>query len=146
MSYVVYVIDATNQVVDHSGSQTIEVVPTSGRISTSTEVETFFRIKATSTTFGIGILGNVTTGISTDRAKERFGGIWALIYGKDGELLGERKDLNDVLERLDFRFTGSTGEGLPDIPVSNSFQKLEELLNKLPKPQSGLAPKPPFLR
>jgi hypothetical protein len=144
--YVAYVIDASNQVVDHSGFQTIEVVPASGRISISTEATTFVCTKATSTTFGIGILGKVTTGISADRAKERFGGIWARIYGKDGELLGERKNLHDVLERLDFRFTGSTGIGLSDIPVSDSFQKLEELLMKLPKPESGLPPKPPFLR
>lgn len=66
--------------------------------------------------------------------------------------MGERKDLHDVLERLDFRFagstgsTGSTGVGLSDIPVSDSFQKLEELLNKLPKPKSRLPPKPPFWR
>jgi len=74
-SYVAYVIDSSNQVVDHSGSQTIEVFPASGRISISTEAATFVRTKAISTTFGIGILGNVTTGISTDRNKERFGGI-----------------------------------------------------------------------
>ena len=63
--------------------------------------------------------------------------------------MGERKDLHDVLERLDFRFagsTGSTGVGLSDIPVSDSFQKLEELLNKLQKPKSRLPPKPPFWR
>lgn len=74
-SYVAYVIDSSNQVVDHSGSQTIEVFPASGRISISTEAATFVRTKAISTAFGIGILGNVTTGISTDRNKERFGGI-----------------------------------------------------------------------
>lgn len=63
--------------------------------------------------------------------------------------MGERKDLHDVLERLDFRCagsTGSTGVGLSDIPVSDSFQKLEELLHKLPKPKSRLPPKPPFWR
>ena len=146
LSYVVYVIDASNQVVDYSGSRSIELVPASGRKSVGTEAATFVRTKTTSTTFGIGVLGNLTTGTSTDRAKERFGGIWVRVYGRDGELLGERKDLHDELERLDFRFTGSTGAGLSDIPVFESFQKLEELFKKLPKPPSGLPPKPPFLR
>jgi hypothetical protein len=60
--------------------------------------------------------------------------------------VGERKDRHDVLERLDFRFTGSTGVGLSNISISDSFQKPKVLLKKLPKPESGLPPKPPFLR
>ncbi|MDF1859195.1 MAG: hypothetical protein P1U87_03205 [Verrucomicrobiales bacterium] len=146
LSYVVYVIDATNRVVDHTGTETIESVPATGRVSTSSEAATFVRTKTTSRTFGIGILGNLTTGTTTDRAKERFAGIWVRVYGRDGELLGEAKDFHDELKRLDFRFTGSSGNGLSEIPVIESFQKLEEFFKKLPKPPGGIPPKPPFLR
>ncbi|MEM9018901.1 MAG: hypothetical protein AAGC68_17970, partial [Verrucomicrobiota bacterium] len=96
-------------------------------------------------TFGVNALGNLTTGTSTDRSKERFGGVWARVYGKDGELLGETKDLHDELERLDFRFTGTTGEGFEEVPFLESFEKLKELFEKLPKPPEGFPKKPPFL-
>jgi hypothetical protein len=146
LSYVVYVIDASNRIVDHGGSQVIGRIPAKGRVSTSSEAASFVRTKTTSATFGIGVLGNLTAGTTTDRAKERFAGIWVRIYGKDGELLGEAKDLHDELKNLDFRFTGSTGNGLSEIPVFESFQKLEELFKKLPKPPGGIPPKPSFLR
>lgn len=145
VSYVVYVIDAANQVVDFNGSQTVEVIPPGARDSRSTEAASFVRTKTTSTTLGIGFLGNLTTGTSTDRAKERFGGIWVRVYGANGEVLGEAKDLHDELERLDFRFTGTTGSGFDVLPVLDSFEKLREFFEKLPKPPGGLPKKPPFL-
>ncbi len=145
LSYVIYVIDAANQVIEYSGSQSIEVIPPQGRESRSTEAATFVRTKTTSTTFGLGVPGNLTTGTATDRAKERFGGIWVRVYGKNGEVLGEAKDLHDELERLDFRFTGPTGSGFTDLPVLDSFAKLKELFEQLPKLPEGLPRKPPFL-
>lgn len=145
LSYVVYVIDAENRVVDFNGSQAVDLIAPGARESRSTEAATFVRTKTTSMTFGVGILGNLTTGTSTDRAKERFGGIWVRVYGANGEVLGEAKDLHDELERLDFRFTGTTGSGFDELPILDSFGKLKELFDKLPKPPGGLPKKPPFL-
>ncbi len=145
VSYVIYVIDAANQIVDFNGSQSVEVISPGARDSLSTEAASFVRTKTTSTTLGIGFLGNLTTGTSTDRAKERFGGIWVRVYGANGEVLGEAKDLHDELERLDFRFTGTTGSGFDGLPVLDSFEKLREFFEKLPKLPEGLPKKPPFL-
>ncbi|MEM7699861.1 MAG: hypothetical protein AAF236_15810, partial [Verrucomicrobiota bacterium] len=139
-------VDASNQVVDFTGSQSIEVISPRARESRETEAATLIRTKTTNMTFDVGFLGNVTTGTSTDRTKERFGGIWVRVYGKDGELLGEAKDLHDELDRLDFRFTGSTGQGFADLPLIESFDKLRSLFEALPKPPAGLPKGPPFQR
>ncbi len=156
LSYVVYVIDASNQVVDHSSGQKIEKIPAGGRVSKSSLAATSVSSKITSLTLGTGVLGHLTAGTDTDRTKERFGGIWARVYGPDGELLGERKDLHDELERLDFQFTGSTGNTFGDLPILEGFEKLKEMLDQLPplpelpEPPEGLPkppggfPKPPF--
>lgn len=152
LSYVVYVIDASNKVVDHAASEKIERIPAGGRETRATRAATFVRTKTTATTFSIGALGNLSTGSSTDRSKERFGGAWVRVYSPDGELLGERKQLHDELERLDLRFTGSTSPGFSGVPVLESFGGLKELLEKLPKPPESLPkppgglPKPPFQR
>lgn len=152
LSYVVYVIDESNRVVDFSGSETVEVIPVGAKQTVASKAATYVRTKTTSATFGISALGHLTTGTSTDRAKERFGGIWARVYDLEGNLLGERKDLHDELERLDFRFTGATGSGLSELPVLETFEKLQEFLKQLPKPPSGLPkppeglPKPPFAK
>ncbi|MEM1440890.1 MAG: SHD1 domain-containing protein [Verrucomicrobiota bacterium] len=141
-SYVIYVIDASNQIVDFSGSQKVEALSPGVREPRSTEAATLIRTKTTSMTFGINALGNLSTGTDTDRSKERFGGVWARVYSTNGELLGEAKELHDELERLDFRFTGSTGEGYSELPLVDSFEKLKEFFESLPKPPGGL-PKPP---
>lgn len=142
LSYVLYVIDASNQVVDFSGSQKVETIPAGKRETRTTEAVTTTRTKTTSLTLGIGALGNLSAGTSTDRAKERFGGAWVRVYGKDGELLGEAKQLHDELERLDLRFTGSTSGGFADVPILETFDKLKELFESLPKLPENL-PKPP---
>ncbi len=142
LSYVVYVIDETNKVVDFAGSESVELIKAEGRETRATQAVTYVRTKTTSMTFNVGVLGNLSTGTNTDRSKERFGGAWARVYSADGELLGERKQLHDELERLDFRFTGSTGETFGELPILESFEKLKELLDKLPKPPAGF-PKPP---
>lgn len=146
VSYVIYVIGASNRVLDLSGSAEVEWIPAGQKKTVASRSATFVRTKTTSATFGINPLGHLTTGTSTDRSKERFGGIWVRAYGADGELLGERKDLHDELERLDFRFTGSTGKEMRKLPVVDSFEKLRELFEILPKPEGGGPPKPPFLR
>ncbi len=142
LSYVVYVIDASNQVIDFTAGKKIERIPAGERVSEVSLAATSVRAKTTSLTLGTGMLGNLTAGTNTDRTKERFGGIWARVYGPDGELLGERKMLHDELERLDFQFTGSTGSEFAELPILESFEKLQELLDKLPPLPKGL-PKPP---
>jgi len=137
-------------VVDHTSG---EKIPAGGRVSQSSQAATLVSSKTTSPTLGTNVLGDLTTGTDTDRTKERFGGIWARVYGPTGELLGERKDLHDELERLDFQFNGITGNSYSDLPILEGFEKLQEILDQLPelpvrprvfpKPD-GILPTPPF--
>ncbi len=149
LAYVIYVIDASNKVVDLTGSEEVDAISSKKKVTVPSKAATSVRTKTTSATFGVNPLGGLTTGSSTDRGKERFGGIWARVYSSDGKLLGERKQLHDELERLNFGWTGSTGATFSKIPLLETFEKLEELLGKLPKlpdlpkPPGGF-PKPPF--
>ena len=149
LAYVIYVIDASNKVIDLTGSEEIDMIHSKKKVSVQSKAATSIRTKTTSATIGLNPLGGLTTGSSTDRAKERFGGIWARVYSSNGELLGEKKQLHDELERLELGWTGTTGGNFSNIPLLESFEKLEELLGKLPKipepPKSPSGfPKPPF--
>lgn len=148
LKYVIYVIDASNKIVDFPGQEDVDAIPARQKVTVVTKAATMIRAKTTSATFGVNPLGGLTTGSSTDRSTERFGGIWARAYSHDGKLLGERKQLHDELERLDLPWTAAPVQEFADIPLLESFEKLEEFLKSLPKlpdsikPPSGL-PKPP---
>lgn len=156
LKYVIYVIDASNEIVDFPEQENVETIPARQKVTVPTKAATRVSAKTTSATFGINALGGLTTGSNTDRSKERFGGIWVRVYSHDGKLLGERKQLHDELERLDIPWTAKPVESFANIPLLESFEKLEELLKKLPplpeglKPPEGLPkpprglPKPPF--
>ena len=147
LHYIIYVIDAANQVVGLQGSESVEAIASKKKVTVPTKAATRVSAKTTSATFGVNPLGGLTTGTSTDRSKERFGGIWARVYSHDGKLLGDRKQLHDELERLELQWTGGMGDGFSAIPLLESFEKLEELFRKLPKPElpTGL-PRLPFAR
>lgn len=151
VSYVLYVVDAKNQVVGENGTEEISDIPSNERKTVTSKGITYVRTKTKTATLGTNILGHLQIGSSTDRTKEKFGGAWVRVYSPDGKMVGESKDLSDELEKLDIPWTGATGENAISIP--DSFSKLEELFGplkeaieqiheKLPKPPGNL-PKPP---
>jgi len=149
LKYVIYVIDASNKLVDLADQEAIETIPAGKKATVPTKAATMVSAKTTSATFGVNPLGGLTTGSTTDRSRERFGGIWARVYSNDGKLLGERKQLHDELERIDIPWTAAPVQKFAEIPLLESFEKLEELFGKLPKLPEGLKPppglpKPPF--
>ncbi len=140
LEYVIYVIDASNKIVDFPEQESIESIPARQKVTVPTKAASRVSAKTTSATFGINALGGLTTGSDTDRSQERFGGIWARVYSHDGKLLGERKQLHDELDRLDIPWTAKPVQSFADIPLLESFEKLEELLKKLPPLPEGLKP------
>ena len=80
LKYVIYVIDASNKIVDFPGQEDVDAIPARQKETVVTKAATMIRAKTTSATFGVNPLGGLTTGSSTDRSTERFGGIWARAY------------------------------------------------------------------
>ena len=161
VSYVLYVVNAQNEVVGENGTESVSDIPSNERKTVTSKGIAYVRAKTKTLALGTNILGNFQIGSNTDRTKEKFGGAWVRVYSPDGKMVGEAKELSDELDRLEIPWTGATGEDALSIPESFSmleefFGPLKELIEKLPKlpgdlpnlpssPPKGL-PKSPFQR
>ncbi len=145
MSYILYVIDESGNVIDLPGSESISTIEAGKRVTTQTRGATYLRIKKTQTTLSITNFG-ITTGSDRSRANQRFGGAWVRVYAADGSMVGEARDLHPEIEKLKPAWTGST-DGKEAFPLLEALEKLGEMIReKLPPlPKGGPPIKPPPL-
>ena len=140
LSYVLYVISPSRQVIAETHSEQVSFVGAGKRQTVKTKGVTFVRSKTTSTTFGTNVLGNLQIGSDTNRSKETFGGAWVRIFSANGELAGEAKDLIPSLEKVNPQWVGE--QQSPTLPTADSFEQLKNMLAPLKKIIENLPERP----
>ncbi|MEM0968516.1 MAG: hypothetical protein AAGJ31_04130 [Verrucomicrobiota bacterium] len=145
VGYILYLVNAANQVEAHYGSQFVETIPAGKRVTVATEGVSLDRTKTTQLTVGSTVLGGISLGSDSSRAKERFAGAWVRAFAPDGTMVGESRSLIPELERQDPAW--SAPQSLTTPPLLDALNALGDILKKLPPPPEPPAdlPKPPGL-
>ncbi|MBL9142171.1 MAG: hypothetical protein JNM99_00695 [Verrucomicrobiaceae bacterium] len=136
VDYVLYAIQPDGSVDAEAGSQSLDVLAASKGATLITEGMSLSRTKTTRMTLNVNVSrssGSVSTGKTTTRARERFGGGWVRVHGADGSLLGEAKSMQPELQKLDPPWVGAKPVNPETIPMLPSLDGLLELVKKLPK-------------
>ena len=137
VDYVLYAIQPDGSVDAEAGSQPLDVLAAAQSATLITEGMSLSRTKTTRMTLNVNVSrssGSVSTGKTTTRASERFGGGWVRVHGADGSLLGEAKSMQPELQKLDPPWVGAKPVNPEAIPMLPSLDGLLELLKNLPKP------------
>ena len=148
MDYVIYTISGDGKLISNADSAPLERMEPGKRATVKTRGAALIRTTTTTTTVSVRN-SQLNTGSKTDRAKERFGGIWVRVYTKDDKLVGEGRDLTAEVERAKPAWKAPKKDGGPSIEEGIV---LPEITIKPPAPPTGSKtspelpkpPKPPF--
>ncbi len=134
MSYVVFLIDGSGRLIPQAGSAPVDRLSPGERARLTTRGATLLSTKTVNTRLSIH-RRSVRTKKDTSRSRDRFGGVWVRVYSGD-QLIGEKRDLEREVEKLDPAWTGPVGKqsiSIPELLEALPLPKLPERLPKLPK-------------
>ncbi len=138
VAYVLYLLQPDGSVGASAGSQYVESLKAGAVTTLTTEGITATKTKATKLKVSYSNQGGLSVAEKNAITKEKFGGVWVKVYGADGAVLGEAKELAPELEKATPRWHES--EPVENISVINSFAELLEKIGQslppipLPRP------------
>lgn len=147
MSYQLYVLTASGEVVTEVGSAAVPTLEPGKRSTLSTKAVSSTRTKTSSLRLSAGAFGGVSTRQKTQRSQEKFGGGWVRAYAHDGTLVGEAMDLDPEIERMKpawiapVRIEAPLLEGGLD-GFDTFVRQVKERMTKIQEVLGGLAPPP----